>query len=302
VPQQPRHRVELVYPGGRLSGRVVYREDGRPAPGILVVVHAPESSRRANPLADANFGDEASVADSAGRFVFDGLPAGRYEVYAREMNWAGIQTAQGAGRLTGLVIREGEHLEDLEVRLTGGGSLRVTVTDQGRPRQGALVRVLTENGLPMNLLARTRTDGTGTIVFRNVPAGTYRVGVDAQGAVPETSRPVEVEDGEQTAVALDLRTGVRLRLRIVAAARDVRAGERCLYSIWERRGVLLRAGVFTLSPAGDEDRVQHDLDLGSLARGTVVLRIESASFGVVEERREVSGSGRQEWKLELRRK
>lgn len=300
VPAGPRHRIELGYPGGRLAGRVVYGEDGRPAQGILVSIHARGGYRRSNPLADASFGDEAGATDADGGFAFEGLPAGPYEIYAREMNWAGVENANGAGRLAGLVIREGERIEDLRIELSGGGRLEVIIHDQSGPCPGALVRLLGASGLPIDLFPRTLTDRTGTVMLRNVPQGSYRIGVDAANAAPLISGPVEVVDAKEKKLELYLRSGVHMRLRISAKASGVRPSERLVYSVWERGGALLRAGVLALPAAGRNGKVLETLDLGHLEPGDVVLRIECASFGIIEEERRVPASGKAEWSLELR--
>lgn len=295
-----RHRVELTYPGGRLSGRVVYLEDERPAEGILVTLHAVAGPRRANPLADASFGDEAGVTDAGGRFAFDGLSAGRYEIYARDMNWAGVGGARGAGQLGGLVIRDGEQRGNLTVELTGGGQLEVVVRASGAgSSQGALVRLLTRNGLPLDLFGRTRTDATGQVTLRAVPAGTYRVGVDAPDAAPAISNPIEVTDGRRSRATLELAAGVRVHLTVTAEASKVRPGERVVYSVWAESGALLRAAVFALPAAREDGRIRQRVDLGALKPGNVRLRIESASCGILEEARCVPASGDGEWTREL---
>src|SRR5436190_4851337 len=72
-------------PVARLSGRVV--EDGTNVPVSGASVTAIASSRPAGPPSSAAPALQA-IADDDGRYVFDGLPPGRYRIAARKAGFA----------------------------------------------------------------------------------------------------------------------------------------------------------------------------------------------------------------------
>jgi len=294
--------VELDYPGGRLSGVVVYGDGGRPAGGALVTVYGRESLGRDNALGDATFGDDVGVTDEHGRFAIDGLPPGRYRLLAREMNLAGTGTASGSGRLEDLVLSAGQARDNLKLELGAGATLSVSVRDRAGPRAGALVRVLAGNGRPVALVPRATTDDRGEVVFRSVPPGSYRVAVDATGAAPLLSKTVALAAGKEATLYLTLRGGVAVALEVGAAKNEVRADERVAYSLWDSGGALIRAGVMRgLVPAPGGDRLHERVEVGPLDPGRVLVRVEGASFGVIERRLEVPATGPTTWRIELRR-
>jgi uncharacterized protein (DUF2141 family) len=130
---------------------------------------------------------ETATTDAQGRFVFRGLPAGRYAIQATKRAW--LDANYGASRLgrpgVPVAVRAGESIAGLEIRMSRGAVIAGTIRDAaGEPQPAVQVRVLrfvTTNG--MRALERPATgnandpitDDDGAYRFYGLPPGDYIV-------------------------------------------------------------------------------------------------------------------------------
>jgi hypothetical protein len=283
------HDVDL--PGGRISG-VVVDEEGIPVAGVILTLVSPDDE--AHGSARADIGEGASVSTSSGKFSFDGLSAGSYEVFAKEL----IFGSGRSGRLNRIALASGQVVEGLELRLGRGATIVATVRDAGGPRANALVLVLQGDGRPVSFFRRNLTDSDGEVEITGLPAGEYRLSVDAPGAAAKVSDKVTVRgDGTERADVL-LEKGVPCRVIVSGDSERVRGGELVRYFV-SQDGALLRSGMLSMPvlPKGKQTRT---LELGNLVPGDYELRIESPALGVIREKRSVGPGRTAEWKLEIK--
>ena len=130
--------------------------------------------------------------DEAGRFRFDDVPAGAFELLCRRGGLGGegsFATARYSAQL------EQGRTETCALELApGSGRLTGTVVDpQGSPRSGALVRLryyFRRGGLTIGGDGtEVATDERGRFEFAELPAGEYRVGAFGEGSDALCSRP-----------------------------------------------------------------------------------------------------------------
>ena len=111
----------LLVPGPSVSGRVTYHRTGEPAARIPVTLRGPC-------VMD-------TVTSAEGRYVFQGVPPGRYWVTVDLEEYAGVSQGPSFD-----VVME-EDARDIDVTLTRKGALSVVVQDEtGHPVPGAEVR------------------------------------------------------------------------------------------------------------------------------------------------------------------
>jgi hypothetical protein len=271
VGKGPRQQLVLDLPGGRLAGRVIHAEDGRPAPNA--VLDQSLAGDRGRSLERSELGEGTLLTDGEGRFQFEGLAAGSYEIFAKEL-FASAGAGMGrSGRLTGLTLADGESQSGLELRLEPGASLRVLVRDgAGAPRCNAVVTLLHAGGGPVDLFQRALTDSQG-IATLTVPAGTYRASVDAPGAAPSVTEAIEVDSGATAELDVEVAAGCEVELRINGKLPDSAAAPAMAFSVWQPDGALLRAGRLRLPAALAQ---QGPIRLGSFAPGRYRVRLEGA--------------------------
>ena len=133
-----------------------------------------------------------TISDDGGRFVFAGLPAGRYSVGAAKATW--VQAAYGAKRplrpASPIPLADGQKLE-IVVRMARGGVITGVVLDfNNQPSAGTPVRALRSeivNGERRLVAAGTGvSDDRGTYRIFGLPPGDYVVSATGPGpAGPE---------------------------------------------------------------------------------------------------------------------
>ncbi len=172
-----------AYPGAapatgpyRIAGTVVNGATGEPVQRATVAL-----------LAEGDSHTVASVAsDGEGRFAFEHLPAGKYQLTASKR---GLRTAfydEHDEFSTAIVTGPDEDTEHLTFRLTPGAVLRGVVSaDGGDPVEGARVMLFErpkhhQPGDRITQLDVVNTDDTGAYEFANLAAGEYLLAVTAQ--------------------------------------------------------------------------------------------------------------------------
>ncbi len=130
VPAQPA-RVDGT---GRISGRVLTTDTGRPVRRARVLLNAPELP-----------GGRGTLTDGEGGFDFTGLPAGRYILAASKSGFVTLAYGQRRPLQPGtpLQLQDAQQLTGIELRLPRGSVIAGRVYDEtGDPLPGATVRVL----------------------------------------------------------------------------------------------------------------------------------------------------------------
>ena len=111
----------VLIPGRRVSGRITYRETGKPAARISVTLMGRDSMD--------------TMTDEEGRYTFSGVPPGRYWVTTDLEGYAGMS----CHRFFDVTMEE--DVRDMDVALIHKGALSVVVQDEeGHPIPGARVR------------------------------------------------------------------------------------------------------------------------------------------------------------------
>lgn len=278
VPLASTHRVELDLPGGSLSGRA-FHPDGRPAAGVVLTLASPDDT--SGGFDRAEIGEGTLLTGNDGTFEFDGLAAGTYEIFAKELMVS--DEAGRSGRLTSLTLRDAQQLTGLELYLRDGGTLRVLARDSSGPRSNALVTLLRPDGKPVDLFHRTMTDTDGVATFRGIPEGTYRATVDAPRSAPVVTRDIEIVPSSTRDLDVVLRNGCEVEVQFAGEVPEQATGMGVAYSVWQADGALLRAGQATI-PA--TTRGAASVRLGTFAPGTYRVRLEAAA-GVLDRDYEV---------------
>ncbi|MFQ5503564.1 MAG: carboxypeptidase regulatory-like domain-containing protein [Planctomycetota bacterium] len=291
IPETSPHRLDIRLPGGRISGRVLDADTGSAAQSVIMSLRSEDDSSAG--LGRADLGEGNAISDAEGKFLFDGLPAGTYDLFAKEM----IFGRGKSGHLGQLRVADGQRLEKLTLYLGKGGSIEATVHDRYGTKKNAMVMLLSGDGKPINLFHRALTDPDGEVQFKGLPAGDYVLSVDAPGSAPLLSERIRLGENAVERLDLSLEAGVPCSLSVEGDGSLLRPGELVVYSVW-RDGALLRTGTLPM-PAVLKGKVSRSYELGRLRPGSYELRLESSSLGIRKEKREVPSRGRADWKLEL---
>jgi hypothetical protein len=146
---------------GRISGRVVAADSGRPVKRARVFVTAVEVP-----------GGRGVLTDDTGAFELTDLPAGRYTLTVSKSGFVSLAYGQRRPLQAGtpLQLGDGEQLKGVEFRLPRGGVISGRIVDEdGEPVPGATVRVMRYQYLQGD--RRLTPAGTGQTDDR----GQYRV-------------------------------------------------------------------------------------------------------------------------------
>ena len=205
----------------RASGKVM-RPDGSPAPGILVEAGGVGAS---NPNS-SGAGRVRTGAD--GTYAMDLAPDQSYLIAVVDDAWA-------ARSLRGVIVREGQPRDGLDLRLGKGGMVRGRVTAGpasmpavgmavGLTERGASVPAATfpgqANPLEDGLMRVADTDGEGRFALRVGP-GSYQIAGPAEPGGQRSSESIVIGDGQVIEKDYHLRRSVHLgrTLRGVVRAR-----------------------------------------------------------------------------------
>jgi hypothetical protein len=121
-------------PSGRISGRVVTADTGRPVKRARVFVSAAELP-----------GGRGMLTDDSGAFEITELPAGRYTLNVSKSGFVSLSYGQRRPLQAGtpLQLVEGQQLKGVDFRLPRGGVISGRVLDEdGDAVPGAMVRVM----------------------------------------------------------------------------------------------------------------------------------------------------------------
>jgi hypothetical protein len=167
-------------PEGRISGRVVAADTGRPLKRARVFATAAELPQGRGVLTDDN-----------GAFELTDLPAGRYSVTANRAGFVGLTYGQRRPLQAGtpLQLGDGQQLKGVDFSLPRGSVIAGRVSDQdGDPMPGVNVQVLRYQYLQGDRRAtqagNAQTDDRGQYRVWGLMPGEYYVSALARNANP----------------------------------------------------------------------------------------------------------------------
>jgi hypothetical protein len=160
-----------------------------------------------------------TTTDEAGRYDFVYLRPGAYSVAAGGAIMGGAfggTSPHGRSVRSGLRLREGQHLEDVDFRLAEAGSLTGTVVDLAdRPLQDAAIFVFDEAGNPLERFSMITSGSDGRFRVTGLAPGEYTVSARTSDAAGSDQTPVEVREGEEASTRLKLGPGTVLLVTVI---------------------------------------------------------------------------------------
>ena len=294
VPPGESHHVELDLPTGRISGRVL-APDGAPAQGAQVSL---AGSSVVSML--RNSGGRETRADEDGRFAFQRLRPGAYDLRAGGEGL--VVPTGGAGGwanavLSNLELGAGGALDGLELRLAEPGTLRGVVRkSDGSPASSASVWVRDAAGRLLFTRSWCTTDAAGRFTFRDAGSGRHTVFARSETEA-SAEVPVEIRAGAESEVELMLQPGTLL---LVAVEDDEGNALRAHLRVFDEAG----REVSGLSSGRDLERLMsegfstREQKIGPLAPGR--YRVEAVTEDGLRAAEAVSLTGQPERRLRLR--
>ena len=198
VPPASQSQPRIVRAGTAfILGRVVEAGTATPVPEAVVTLSAPELRGSADVFDDGTPGGvRRVVVDGNGRFLFRGLPAGRYRIAATapgfvdgaygETHPIQIRRTLDAALARGIDLEDGQRAVGADIQLWKQAGVSGLVTDEaGEPMVGVTVSVMSRvtdwGGTLTTQAATAQTDDRGRYHADVIP-GTYVVAVRATPA------------------------------------------------------------------------------------------------------------------------
>ena len=174
-PAQPKSAVRP--PGGRITGRVLASDNGRPVKRARVFITAAELP-----------GGRGMLTDDGGVFDFTELPAGRYTLTVSKTGFVSLSYGQRRPLQAGtpLQLADGEQLKGIQFQLPRGSVIGGRVLDEdGDAMPGVMVRVMRyqyqQGARSLTPAGNGQTDDKGQYRVWGLMPGDYYV--DAQSRV-----------------------------------------------------------------------------------------------------------------------
>jgi large repetitive protein len=256
--------------GGSLTGTVVTA--GRPVAGASVALRGGVGAGGGGP--------NSAMSDAAGRFRFDHLAAGRYEVTAS----LGTQSSTAVDA----VLPTADATQDVTVALGDGATIRGMVSGLS---DGQLAGVRVSANGPDSYGASVRTSAGGGFELSGAPVGTIQLRADAgdmaTGLRSASSRVVVAQGQVEVTAEIAFPPGHRLEGHVTRAAQPV-------------AGAMVNASMPGGSGRGaarTDDGGAYALD--GLPDGTYAVRVAPAEAGTSAATRSVELTGDQTFDIEL---
>ncbi len=305
IPDLSEVRLDLALPEGELSGAVRDAATGEGVKAAMVVLRALDQPAPSGMLGRlmAQGGRERASTDGDGRFSFERLEPGRWRLDVGAPSWGEQEGRYAPAEPLKLELREGERLDDLEVRLEPAIRVTGTVRDEtGSPVSGASV-VAVRSGLEAAAAQRAASDESGRFTLEGLAPGTWDLSASAEGFAQTTRRGVTVERDARGEVELVLARGIEVVLRVFdSAGRPVSGASGQLVAL-ESSGAAF---------AGDAERLfgrllsgegtsgaDGRLALGRFAPGRYRLEARRGFARAVPQEVELSGTERVELRVQL---
>jgi hypothetical protein len=260
IPKAEEHELDIALPTAGISGRVLDGER-RPIPNARVSLARDGAIKNTT-----TFGGRYSemTADAEGNFAIDWLEPGTYSVAAGGAPMGGLfggTPAHARQVLSGLGVRKGEWLRDVEFRLQAPGTIAGKVLDEaGKPVQGAGLFVRNEAGAVVDRISMCTSDASGSFRYEGLAAGRYTVGARDLTRASEFSQAVSVRAGETSEVTLRIEGGTIL-----------------LVSVQDEEGGFLEAELSVTDPDGNQIN-------GLFSMEQLMSMISKGGFSTAEQR------------------
>jgi hypothetical protein len=176
----PAQQKEAPPPGGRIGGRVLAADNGRPVKRARVFVSAAELP-----------GGRGVLTDDTGTFDFTELPAGRYTLSVSKSGFVSLSYGQRRPLQAGtpLQLADGQQLKGIQFQLPRGSVISGRVLDEdGDAMPGVAVRVMRYQYLQgerrLTPAGNGQTDDKGLYRVWGLMPGDYYVNAVARGGGP----------------------------------------------------------------------------------------------------------------------
>jgi len=229
VPDQPELQFDLHLPEGGVEGEVVAAETGEPVARATVFLRPldqPEFSGMLGSLIASQGVSEEDRSDSEGRFSFERVAPGEYELLVRPGRRGGEDAPLLAAAEPQIIeVFDGRIERGIKVALPPALTIRGMVVDStGVPIASASIagaRTGTRDPRPI----RTKSKEDGSFVMSPVSVGTYTLSCTAADYSAAAPLEVEVsEDGGEARIVLE--AGVEVRLLVLGTDGDPVRGAR----------------------------------------------------------------------------
>src|SRR3954469_5467646 len=171
-------------PGGRISGRVLAADNGRPVKRARVFATAAELP-----------GGRGMLTDDSGVFDLTELPAGRYTLTVSKSGFVALSYGQRRPLQAGtpLQLGDGQQLKGVDFQLPRGSVIGGHIADEdGEPMAGVMVRVMRYQYLQgdrrLTPAGTGQTDDRGTFRVWGLMPGDYYVNAIARVSLPGGGR------------------------------------------------------------------------------------------------------------------
>lgn len=208
IPERTDFRLDLELPGGAITGQVLGK-DGGPLKELLVSLERKTGLPTVTGMGMGNM----ERTDAEGRFRFDDLEAGVYDLRAGGASFFGGGGEFAATVVSDIEVKDSAPTPELRVRLGKAGEVagRVTGPD-GEPRSGVALYVRDSSGSLLARVSSVSTDANGRFLYKGLPAGEVFVEARGQGVAADPVR-VTVREDERTEVDLALSDSTILIVR-----------------------------------------------------------------------------------------
>jgi carboxypeptidase family protein len=243
IPERADFRLDLELPGGAIRG-IVLGKDGGPLKELMVTLERKTGLPTVTGMGMGNM----ERTDAEGRFVFEDLEAGVYDLRAGGASFFGGGGDFAATVIPDVEVRDGAETPELRVRLGKSGEVagRVLGPD-GEPRAKVALYVRDSSGALLARVSSVSTDANGRFVYKGLPAGEVYVEARGTDAAADPVR-VTVREDERTELDLTLSDStmlivraedadgnpVRMRLSVTDEAGREVSGLRSMTSFQER--------------------------------------------------------------------
>jgi len=227
VPDQPEMQFDLHLPEGGVEGEVVAQETGEPvnrAQVFLRPLEQPEFSGMLGSLIASQGVSSEDSTDSDGRFSFERVSPGEYELIVRP-GWRDEAKNLAASDPLVIEVIDGRIERGVKIELPPALSIKGMVVDStGAAIEGASIAGA-RNGTRDPRPVRTKSREDGSFELGPVSVGTYTLSCTAKDFSAPVPVEVEVdESGGETRIVMD--AGVEVRLLVLGTSGEPVRGAR----------------------------------------------------------------------------
>ncbi|HUW60916.1 MAG TPA: carboxypeptidase regulatory-like domain-containing protein [Candidatus Bathyarchaeia archaeon] len=266
--------------GVRVSGTVCFKDSGKPARGIPVML-------RGTP-ADNDMPDITTRTDESGRFVFERLCPFQYQlvIYDAEAGYTALEHPR-------LNLLDGQDVVGLDMQISHGATISGKVTFQETGEPIPAVRLWVPNVRPPTVLREAVTGSDGTYRLQHLPAGEFAVAYAVPDGVVREPRPSDIgplvaktvsvgPDEQLTDVDFTFERGACVSGRVVDQAGDPVKGARLHASNSHRNQLRPSRRLTTSETVTAEDGAYCLWGLAPSEEWTYQLVVSADGYGRIE--------------------